>query len=105
MAYSESRLDDSMLRDRLARDRTVMANERTFLAYIRTALIFAISGATILKLFGSSRIDLMCGYTLIAAGVVTGVIGIAKFISIKRDMNRLATPDRSAESAPVREQK
>ena len=35
---------DLILREKLAIERTVMANDRTFLSFVRTALYFAIAG-------------------------------------------------------------
>jgi len=43
------------LRDRLAIDRTSMANHRTLLAYIRTAILFMATGLSLFKLFPESR--------------------------------------------------
>lgn len=39
------------LRDNLSVDRTIFANERTFLVYIRTLLSFLASGATVINFF------------------------------------------------------
>lgn len=49
--YSDTHKEGLILRDRLAIDRTASANERTFLAYIRTALALFVSGATFVKIF------------------------------------------------------
>lgn len=38
---------DLVLREKLAIERTVMANQRTFLSFLRTALYFSIAGLTI----------------------------------------------------------
>ncbi len=38
--------EELVLRDHLAIDRTAMANERTFLAYVRTALALLVIGVT-----------------------------------------------------------
>lgn len=41
---------DLILREKLALERTVMANDRTFLSFLRTALYFTIAGLTINEL-------------------------------------------------------
>jgi inner membrane protein YidH len=51
-AFSGDDKQEMILRDHLAVDRTIMANETSFLAYIRTALTLAVAGVTLLKLFG-----------------------------------------------------
>jgi putative membrane protein len=59
-----------ILRDHLAIDRTVLANERTFLAYIRTALTLLVVGASFIKFFDSMTLGIV-GWSLLpfAAGV------------------------------------
>lgn len=41
---------DLVLREKLAIERTVMANQRTFLSFLRTALYFSIAGLSINEL-------------------------------------------------------
>ena len=41
---------DLVLREKLALERTVMANQRTFLSFLRTALYFSIAGLSINEL-------------------------------------------------------
>jgi putative membrane protein len=43
--------NELILADHLALDRTRLANERTLLAYIRTAFMLVVAGVTALKLF------------------------------------------------------
>lgn len=48
MNETESRINkDLILREKLAIERTDMANDRTFLSYVRTSLYFAIAGITV----------------------------------------------------------
>ena len=42
---------DLILRERLALQRTILANQSTFLAFLRTALYFFIAGLTLKRLF------------------------------------------------------
>lgn len=74
---------DLILREKLAIERTIMANDRTFLSFLRTSLYFSIAGMTINEL-----VDLPYGNTaeivfwLLAAIVL--ITGIAKYLSGNR---------------------
>ncbi len=73
------------LADRLALERTALANDRTLLAYVRTALGLLAAGVTVLKLFASNGMQ-MVGYILIASGVCALVIGLMNYHEVR---NRL----------------
>ena len=47
MPYSKINPSDMILRDHLAYDRTVLANERTFLSYMRTSIALFAAGGTL----------------------------------------------------------
>lgn len=70
-------------RNELALLRTDLANERTLLAYGRTALMMAGTGGTLIKFFGDSPDMLVLGIVLLILGGVMFVTGIARF-NIKR---------------------
>ncbi len=72
-----------VLRDRLAVDRTHMANERTLLAYSRTAMMLAASGITLLKLFPESHFWRYFGFFLIPIAVVVAIIGVWRFFAVR----------------------
>ena len=74
---------DSTERDRLARKRTDLANERTFLSYVRTAIMLFATGATLLKLFPSSYFNIVIGVLLIGFSFFVLVIGIFRFKAMK----------------------
>ena len=71
---------DASLRDQLARDRTRMANERTLLAYGRTAIMLLASGATALKLYGDEPTMRIAGWALIGAASMMLALGVLRFI-------------------------
>ncbi len=70
---------DLILRERLAIERTVMANQRTFLSFLRTALYFFVAGLTINELLALRHATIVVGlffiisFLLLIAGVVTYV--------------------------------
>lgn len=68
-----------ILRDKLAIDRTRLANERTLLSWLRTALVLLISGATLLKLFEGVLAMQIVGAVLIPIGFVTGTFGLLRY--------------------------
>ena len=67
MPYSKIHPDDMILRDHLAYDRTVPANERTFLSYCRTSITLLIAGGTLIKLLHEEVVMMSLG--LVAAGM------------------------------------
>jgi putative membrane protein len=70
--------EDSIL-NRLARNRTVLANERTFLAYIRTSIMFAISGVTLIKFFTGEFSIVMIGYILLPIAIINFFVGLIRY--------------------------
>ncbi len=71
------------LSDKLAIERTRLANERTFLAYFRSAIVFSSSGAAILKLDMFEEVKWI-GYLLIIIGPILLLIGLLRLIYVKR---------------------
>lgn len=81
-----------ILRDRLAENRTDLANERTLLAYVRTALTLFVAGVTFIRFFGYAVTTVM-GWILIPLGIFTLVKGILSH----RKMNRQIRKERENE--------
>jgi putative membrane protein len=73
--FSKSEL---LLRDELAIDRTILANERTVLSYLRGSVALIIAGATFAHFieFGTLR---YIGMSLVPVGVVTGIFGVTRY--------------------------
>jgi putative membrane protein len=80
--------DELILRDHLAIDRTRLANERTLLAYLRTSLMLLVAGATAVKLIDVNRSILITGWVFLLLGAITGVVGIWRFLAMRRAINR-----------------
>jgi putative membrane protein len=85
------------LTDRLAVTRTDLANERTLLAYIRTALALAAGGLGLVQFF-SSPIAVALGWILMPVGVVVLFIGAERFRRARRKLHALTDADLSNES-------
>ena len=77
-----------ILRDYLAVGRTDLANERTLLAYIRTALAVTAAGVTIVHFFESMWLDII-GWVLVPIGVATLVLGIVRYRRMKERIRSL----------------
>ncbi|TWT95654.1 YidH family protein [Neorhodopirellula pilleata] len=81
-SISKELISDPPIADRrneLALIRTDLANERTLLAYIRTALMMAGTGGTLIKFFGDSTDLLYTGFSLLGVGALVLVIGITRY--------------------------
>ena len=71
-------LEDTTVRDELARDRTMMANERTMLAYVRTALGL-IGLAVIIFKFGDEVTAVIFGSLSLTAAAFVLFWGIRNY--------------------------
>ena len=79
--------DELILRDHLALDRTRLANERTLLAYLRTALMLMVAGATAERVMGGSPTVIVTGWSFIGIGLAVGVLGSWRFVVMQRKIN------------------
>jgi putative membrane protein len=71
--------------DYLAIDRTVMANERTLLAYIRTGVGLLIAGLALIRFFKQTHFDYyeIAGITAIVAAISVTILGIRDFFHMR----------------------
>lgn len=79
-------MDAPQDKDALARVRTRLANERTGLAWLRTAIMLLVSGATVLKLFGPDPSTLVTGLGLMGLGAALAGVGLWRFLRIDRSL-------------------
>lgn len=79
---------DTFVRDRLARQRIELANERTLLSYIRTALGFFIVGIPAVWWLEGAGIQAL-GLVSLVTGLLFLGVGIRLFVTIKAGINRL----------------
>jgi putative membrane protein len=87
MSDGESKFDELILRDQLALDRTRLANERTLLAYVRTAFMLLVVGATALKLFIDTPGVVITAWLFIGLGAFVGLWGAWRFVWMRRRIN------------------
>lgn len=74
------------INDSLAIDRTKLANERTLLAYMRTAMGMVLAGLTFIKLCGDDLFYRAVGLAFVPIGVGMAMFGFARFSRKKREV-------------------
>jgi putative membrane protein len=79
------------LRDYLATDRTKLANQNTFLAYIRTALTLFVAGLTFVQFFGSTIIETI-GWIFVPIGIGTFVVGLIRYNRLRLSLGKIKPP-------------
>jgi uncharacterized membrane protein YidH (DUF202 family) len=62
--------------------RTYLANERTFLSFIRTALTIFIVGVTFIKFLDVLALEII-GWAFIPIGIITFFVGLVRYIRVK----------------------
>lgn len=90
------RRTDLIVRDWLAIDRTNLANERTFLAYFRTSIMFLASGLSILKITSLHEIREI-GVALIFISPFIFLSGYLRWIKVRRKIKKYYTIIREIE--------
>ena len=81
--YAQFNTSELILRDHLAVDRTLLANERTLLSYLRSGVALFIAGISIVH-FSNQGWFSAVGFLCLPCGVLTVLFGIQRF----RQMNR-----------------
>ncbi len=76
------------LRDHLATDRTILSNQNTFLAYIRTALTLIIGGLTFVRFF-DMPVYFIIGWIFVPAGIITFFIGLVRYNRHRKTLQRI----------------
>ncbi|RAV28309.1 DUF202 domain-containing protein [Sinomicrobium soli] len=76
-----------ILRDYLSIERTRLSNERTLLSYIRTFLYLILGGIALIQLNNFYNLRYL-GILALALSIVFLVIGIYRFILLKKSLKR-----------------
>ena len=96
-------IDEKLVREHLALERTKLANERTLLSYIRASIYLLISGLALLQIKEYQDISLMwVGYLSLLICVLFLIVGFSRYIALERKLNRLLQPDDEEESKDKR---
>lgn len=79
-------LDEKIIfRDFLSIERTRLANERTFLSYIRTSLYLVIAGFALLQIETLAHLQWI-GYLLFAGSAVSLIVGTHKYLYLRKNL-------------------
>lgn len=99
-AYVSIDRSKMILRDYLATDRTVLANQSTFLAYIRTALTLFVAGITFIKFFNSLPVHII-GWIFWPTGVFTFIVGLIRYNHLRVSLRLIKDPPNKPTSARI----
>lgn len=72
----------------LAIQRTRLANERTFLAYFRSAIVFLSSGLAIMKISILQEITGI-GYFFMVLAPILFIVGLSRFFYVRKQLKRM----------------
>ncbi len=85
------------LRDHLALDRNILANERTLLAYARTGFATIVAGLSFMQFFEGSVYVLM-GWACLVLGLGTFALGVYRFRKMRVTRWAHTHPQRAADT-------
>jgi putative membrane protein len=89
-----------ILRDYLATDRTILANQNTFLAYLRTALTLFVVGITFIRFF-DQLIVVIIGWVFIPIGIFTFLVGLVRYNRLRLVLDKIVAPTAKPGSAVI----
>tara|TARA_B100000929_G_C15504973_1_gene418556 strand:+ start:369 stop:707 length:339 start_codon:yes stop_codon:yes gene_type:complete len=93
-------IDEKLVREHLALERTKLANERTLLSYIRASIYLLISGLALLQIKQYQGISLMwVGYLALFICILFLLVGISRYIALERKLNNLLRDDDEVEGS------
>ncbi len=85
-------IDEELVREHLALERTKLANERTLLSYIRASLYLLIGGLALIQVKEYPNLHWL-GYAALFICVMFVFIGISRYIVLDRKLNKLLEPE------------
>jgi putative membrane protein len=83
--YERFEQSELTLRDELAIDRTLLSNERTLLAYLRSAAALMITGVSIIH-FAKQGWFLAVGFICIPGAITISLIGLLRFRKMSKSI-------------------
>lgn len=86
-------IDENLIREHLALERTKLANERTLLSYIRSSLYLFIGGLAILQIKEYEHVQWL-GYLSLIICVIFISIGVYRYIHLNRKLYKLLRPEK-----------
>ncbi|TDN90464.1 putative membrane protein [Salegentibacter sp. 24] len=89
-------IDEELIREHLALERTKLANERTLLSYIRASLYLLIGGIALIQVKEYPNL-VWVGYVALFICVLFILVGISRYVVLDRKLNKLLEPDKEDE--------
>ncbi len=86
--FTSRKIDESLIREHLALERTKLANERTLLSYTQAALYFLLGGLALVQIKEAEEMHYI-GYLALVFSVLFVTVGIWRFIVLKNKMKDL----------------
>ena len=86
--YERFLREELILRDELAIDRTLLANERTMMAYVRLAITLVIAGISIVH-FAMEKWFETVGFLCVPLGIVAGFVGWHRYQKMDRQIRKI----------------
>ena len=74
------------LNNHYAYNRTVLANERTLLAYLRTSLTLFVAGVSFIRFF-EVRLLAVLGFVFIGISIILVIFGFYGFIKVRKHID------------------
>ena len=85
--YDFNNKEEIILRDFLALERTRLANERTYFAYLRTSLYLALAGITLLEVETFANIN-KSAYIMFSLSIILFVFGTVRYIRLNKKLKK-----------------
>jgi len=102
--YERFLREELILRDELAVDRTLLANERTLMAYLRSALTLFIAGVTFIHFFEYGALFYLGG-AFLPLSVATALLGILRHRRMNKAIhsirNKFSEAPEGKETSPL----
>lgn len=90
-------IDEKLIREHLALERTKLANERTVLSYIRASLYLLIGGLALIQIKEYEHIRWI-GYLSLFICALFIVVGISRYVVLDRKLDKLLRPEEKNET-------
>lgn len=86
--FTSRAIDEKLIREHLALERTKLANERTLLSYTQAALYFLLGGLALVQLKEYEELRYV-GYLALVFSILFLTVGIWRFFVLRKKMKNL----------------
>src|SRR5690606_28201295 len=101
--FTTRKIDENLIREHLALERTKLANERTLLSYTQASMYFLLGGLALLQLKEYQEMHYI-GYLALVFSVLFLAVGIWRYIALSRKMKDLLRPENESVKDEAKEQ-